>query len=137
MSIISKEHQIQEQLSRIYESLVNNQDKIKNDLNTNKVTSNKLCDTHIQENFLYEKTVLQAKKDMQQIKFIEYDVYCHIIEIINDYMDINGQFPEYIDMYNTLENIMLQLAKEEKYELASILKRWVDEIKTAIHSNGS
>ncbi len=135
MPIISKEHQIQEQLARIYESLVISQDSIKNELNENKVALYSFCGQPIQENFKCDK-IPSYTKNLHQIKFIKYDVYSHIIDIINDYMDINGQFPEYNDMYSTLENIMLQLADEEKYELAGILKKWVDEIKNAIHLNG-
>ena len=132
MPIISKEHQIQEQLAKIYEDIVYRHASIKTDLKDNKITINTFCHKGLQNNFISDKNTFRAN----QIQFIEYDIYSHIIEIINDYMDINGQFPEYRDMYNTLESIMLQLANEEKYELAGILKRWVDEIKNAIHMNG-
>lgn len=135
MPIISKEHQIQEQLAKIYEDLVFRQACIKTILNENKVIYNTFCEPILQNNLRCVKNS-SPTQHIHQIQFIEYDIYCHIIEIINDYMDINGQFPEYQDMYNTLENIMLQLAYEEKYELAGILKKWVDQIKNAIQMNG-
>lgn len=136
MPIISKEHQIQEELSRIYESIILQQNRIKEELNNSRSYFDSICDKHIQEGFVLDMDVNHAKRS-HQTKFVEYDIYCHIIEVINDYMDINGQFPEYKDMFFTLEDIMLQLAHEEKYELAGILKKWVDEIKNAILSNGA
>jgi len=136
MPIISKELQIQEELARIYELLINRQKLIKEELNTSRLNFNSICDRHMQDGFLCDYDVHHANNS-HQVKFVEYDIYCHIIEIINDYMDIHGQFPEYREMFDTLEHIMLQLAGEEKYELAGILKVWVDRIKNAIReSNG-
>lgn len=52
--------------------------------------------------------------------------------IVNDFKDLNGKFPEYSEMHLTLEQIMLKLANQEKYELAAIIKLWVDRINKAI-----
>jgi hypothetical protein len=56
------------------------------------------------------------------------------VEIINDFQDLYGHFPEYGEMYSTLHQIMLRFAAVEEYELASIMKRWVDRINAIIHS---
>ena len=65
-------------------------------------------------------------------KFIEYDTHCHIIDIVNDFKDVYGYFPEYGEMYDTLYRTMLQFANEENYECAAFVKIWVDQIEKII-----
>lgn len=131
MAIISKETELQEELSQIYEEIISNRDEIKCELKSLRHCFEDACNQHIDNDFSYEEAFVSAKNRHQE-KFIEYDMYCHVIEILNDYKDIYDQFPEYKEMYLTLYDVMIHLAKNEKYELAALLKIWVDKIKSVI-----
>ncbi|MBE8723204.1 hypothetical protein [Sphingobacterium pedocola] len=131
MAIISTEAEIQERLSAVYEELINAKDLIRHELIESRLNYDKACDKHIQTGFRCEYEWIDAEISHQE-NFIKYDIYCHLLEIVNDFRDLYGQFPEYHQMYVTLNLIMLQLAREEKYELAAILKNWVDRINCII-----
>lgn len=131
MAIISKEAEVQEGLAQLYDHLLTTKNKVQKELIKIRVLFENACHEHILNGYQEENSWLTENSN-HQMKFIEYDIYCHIIEIIQDFQDLYGQFPEYKDMYLTLQQIMLQFAKEEKYELAAILKLWVDQMKSII-----
>ncbi|MBL1410016.1 hypothetical protein [Sphingobacterium faecale] len=131
MALIPKETELQEKLTMIFEDLLLKKENIKKDLVRTRTDFNSACDTHIKSGFKLEQDWLDANL-CHRLKFIEYEMYCHIAEVLNDFKDIYGQFPEYIEMHQTLNHIMIQLAQEEKYELAAITKLWVDKIESTI-----
>lgn len=134
MNTISRNWEIQEELSEMYNSLVSEKNKVKNELVISRFIYKTICEKHINNNYNHEQEWLQADR-RHHGKYLEYDMYCHIVEIIHDYRDLYGQFPEYTEMHATLLQIMLQFAQEEEYELAAIMKRWVDRIDAIIHQN--
>ncbi len=131
MAIISRNSEIQEELSKMYDLLLSERSKIQKELAFSRIIYKNICEKHITNSFNYEKEWLKADK-CHYNKFIEYDMYCHLIEIINDFKDHYGYFPEYHEMYWTLHQVMLQFANEEKYEIAGIVKIWVDRIHVII-----
>lgn len=131
MPIISKEIEIQEGLASVYDSLLDKIDNMKMSLSNSRNTFKNACKRFIENGFNTEDEWIKAN-ELHETKFLEYDIYCHIQEIINDFKDLHGQFPEYYQMYRTLDNIMLQFAHQEEYELAAMIKLWVDRIKAAI-----
>lgn len=134
MALISKETELQEELTAVYELLLIKKERVKEELIISRKDFNRACDLHIRNGFKCDKDWISADISHQH-KFIEYEMYCHIIEILNDFRDIYGQFPEYLEMYSTLNHIMIQLADEEKYELAAITKLWVDKLDEAIQEH--
>lgn len=131
MAIISKREEVQEELNSIYEHLLIKRTSIHNELKLIRKKFEKQCDLFILNGYSDEKSPIITNK-IYQNKFIEYDTHCHIIDILNDFKDVYGYFPEYDEMYNTLNETMLQFAKEENYECASFVKIWVDKIKATI-----
>ncbi len=134
MALISKEAELQERLSAIFENLLIKKDSVKEELAHTRKDFNTACDLHIKSGFQSEQDWINANI-CHQHKFVEYEIYCHMIEILNDFKDIYGQFPEYLQMHQTLSQIMIQLAQEEKYELAAIAKLWVDKIESTIQEH--
>lgn len=133
MAIISRNWEIQEELSAMYNSLILEKNKIQKELVISRFVYKSICEKHINNGFNHEQEWLKADR-FHYDKYQEYDMYCHITEIIHDFQDLYGHFPEYDEMYVTLYQIMLRFADEEEYELAAIIKRWVDKIKTIIGS---
>lgn len=131
MPIISKEDEVQINLASVYHILLEEKDRIKTELTAFRMDFNNACNSHINNGFCYDDDWLVSKNNHHK-KFIEYDIYCQITEIVNDYKDLHGKFPDYEEMYYTLHQIMIQFAGNEKYELAAILKPWVDNIHKAI-----
>lgn len=134
MAIISRNWEIQEELSEVYNSLILEKNKIQKELVISRFVYKSICEKHISDGFNQEQEWLKADRS-HYVKYLEYDMYCHIVEIINDFQDLYGHFPEYDEMYTTLHQIMIRFAEEEEYELASIMKHWVDKIRTIIHNS--
>lgn len=131
MALIPKETALQEGLTEIFDRLLHKKEGVKKELVHRRNEFNTACDRHINNGFKSEQTWIYANI-CHQHKFIEYEIYCHLVEILDDFKDIYGQFPEYLEMYQTLKKIMIQFAYEEKYEIAAIVKLWVDKIEDTI-----
>ena len=132
MAIISRKWEIQEELSEMYDSLISEKDKVKKELVISRFIYKTICEKHINDDYNHEQEWLQADRTHYD-KYLEYDMYCHIVEIIHDFRDLYGHFPEYDEMYATLHQIMIRFAEKEEYELAAIMKRWVDQIEMIIY----
>lgn len=131
MAIISKETEVQEELISIYELLLHKRSAIQSELKSIRKKFEKQCDIFILNGYNQEKSPIITNK-IYHTKFIEYDTHCHIIDIINDFKDVYGYFPEYGEMFSTLYQTMLQFANEENYECAAFVKVWVDQIQKII-----
>ena len=134
MALIPKETELQEGLMAIFDTLLLEKGYVKSELVHMREKFNIACDEHIQNGFKSDQGWINANI-CHQNKFMEYEMYCHLIDIINDFKDIYGQFPDYLEMYQTLNQLMIQLAEEEKYELAAIIKLWADKIEDAIQEH--
>jgi len=130
MPIISKEEEINEKIISIYELLLKKRELLQTELAFLRSIFDQACNTHIANGFMEEEWI--KVKHMYHIKYHEYEIHCHILEIITDFKDLYGRFPEYTQLYLTLNHTMIQLANNEKYETASLFKLWVDKIKIAI-----
>lgn len=134
MALIPKETELQEGLMAIFDTLLLKKGYVKSELVHMREEFNIACDEHIQNGFKSDQGWMKANI-CHQHKFMEYEMYCHLIDIVNDFKDIYGQFPDYLEMYQTLNQLMIQLAEEEKYELAAIIKLWVDKIEDIIQEH--
>lgn len=134
MALIPKETELQEGLMAIFDTLLTKKGYVKSELAYMREKFNIACDEHIQNGFNSDQGWINANI-CHQHKFMEYEMYCHLIDIISDFKDIYGQFPDYLEMYQTLNHLMIQLADEEKYELAAIIKLWVDKIEDTIQEH--
>lgn len=131
MAIISKEAEVQEELICIYDLLLQKRASIQKELKTIRLTFEKQCNLVILNGYVEDKSPILTNKIYHK-KFLEYDTHCHIIDIINDFKDVYGYFPEYEEMYYTLQQTMLQFADIESYERAAFVKIWVDRIRHII-----
>ena len=134
MAIISKEAEVQEELITIYELLLHKRSTIHDELKSIRKRFENQCDTFLFNGYNDEKSPIITNKIYHR-KFIEYDTHCHIIDIINDFKDVYGYFPEYYEMFKTLQQTMLQFADNEDYECAAFVKKWVDQIQPIIKQN--
>lgn len=134
MPIISQEEAIQEELNAIYELIINKKELVKAELTFLRSNFDRECSqTTIYD--ISNGTNWLSSNEQIPLKLNEYEFYLHITEIMNDFKDENERFPEYYEMFTTLDQMMLQLAKKEQYEQAAILKPWVDKIKMVILKN--
>ncbi|WP_437921674.1 hypothetical protein [Sphingobacterium sp. LRF_L2] len=131
MTIISKELEIQDRLSSIYETLIKEKEVVRQDLAKTRHNYKKVCDKHILSGFQSEMEWIEASHLHQQ-KFLEYDTHCYLIDILSDYRDIEGYFPEYIHMLANIEMVMFKFAKEERYEVSAIIKLWLNKFIYAL-----
>lgn len=127
MTIISKETEIQGKLSSIFDELISKKESIRKELIETRLTYKRVCDKHILSGFTSEYEWLEATNNHQN-KFVEYDIHCYLIEILSDYRNIEGDFPEYPDMTNTLESVMFKFANEERYEVSAIIQIWLNKL---------
>ncbi len=134
MPIISQEEVIQEELNAIYELIINKRELVKAELTFLRSNFDRVC-SHTPIYDFGNDTDWSNSNEQLHLKLNEYEFYLHLTEIMNDFKDVNERFPEYYEMFVTLDQMMLQLAKKEQYEQAAILKPWVDRIKTVILKN--
>ncbi|MFD1769106.1 hypothetical protein [Sphingobacterium suaedae] len=127
MTIISREVEIQDRLSTIFEDLMTTKESIRRELIQTRHTYKQVCDKHILSGFRTEVEWVEASHNHQQ-KFLEYDTHCYLIDILSDYRDIEGYFPEYLDMLANVESVMLRFATEERYEVSAIIKHWLGKL---------
>jgi len=127
MTIISREVEIQDKLSTIFDELVGQKELIRHQLVQSRQSYKQICDKHIFSGFSSELEWMDASAHHEQ-KFREYDVHCYLIDVLSDYRDIEGCFPEYIDMLANVENIMIKFANEEQYEISAIIKLWLSKL---------
>lgn len=126
MTIVSKETEIQDRISTVYDNLITEKESIYEAF------------LHTREHHLTAHNEILAgffpdgewedNQNVDQQNFVEYDIYCYLVDIISDYRDIEGGFPEYLDMIANLEQVMLKFARRENYEVSAIIKRWLQKL---------
>ena len=84
MPIISKEDEVQENLASLYQTFLDKKEKIKTELTVYRNDFDKACNTHITNGFCDEDDWLISKNNHHK-KFVEYEIYCQVTEVINDY----------------------------------------------------
>lgn len=131
MLTIWKEYTIQDRLNTLYDQLVIENDKIREELHISRKNYNQICNEHIYSGFRLELEWMEATKK-HQFKFLEYDAHCFLIDVISDYRDVEGKFGLYKEMAASLERSMHMFAKEEKYEISAIIKRWLVKLYKSI-----
>lgn len=124
MSSTWKEYTIQDHLNTIYDQLISKNDRLKKELYKSRVYYNNICNSHIESGFQQEAEWMDATRKHQR-KFLEYDTYCFLIDMISNYRNIDGTFLAYQEMLLAVEENMLAFAREEKYEVSAILKEWL------------
>ncbi|WP_293915051.1 MULTISPECIES: hypothetical protein [unclassified Sphingobacterium] len=129
MSIISKETEIQERLSSVYDALKSTKEQLRNELSVLRERYEDACLHHIESGFQKEQVWIQ-ESDNHHRKYLEYDIHNFLLDIISDYRDLDGYFPEYSLMVNNIEELMFAYVNEEKYEVAAILKQWLTRFQT-------
>ncbi len=127
MNIISKEVEIQHRISTVYDNLITEKESIYEAFLRTEEYHQMVPDDHVLAVFFSEGHWEDVQNGHQQ-KFVEYDIYCYLVDIVSDYRDIEGYFPEYLDMIANLEQVMLKFAQQENYEVSAIIKRWLQRL---------
>lgn len=131
MNIVSKEVEIQDRISTVYENLISEQKSIYEALSQNKGYNRMKTDLHVFATF-HSDPEWESIETVGEESFVEHDIYCYLVDIIEDYRDIGGDFPEYLDMIAHLEQVMLKFALQENYEVSAIIKRWLQKFIDAL-----
>lgn len=131
MTIISKEVAIQDKLSTIFDEMINQKENIRRELVHTRNRYKSICELHITSGFNTEYDWVVAT-DKHEEKYLQYDAYCYLIELLTDYRDIEGYFPEYEDMLYNLEQLMFKFARTEQYEVSAIIKCWLSKFLTSM-----
>jgi len=119
----------------MYELLICTRDTIKKEVLVSRKAFERACDIHIRNGFSSNQD-FETAHQQHYLKFIEYDIYCHLVEIFSDYKDIYGQFTAYQEMTSTLKEWMFRCAEDENYEHAAVIKLWLDKLTGIIRHNG-
>jgi len=131
MTIISKEVEIQDKISAIYDKLTSQKESIYQESVQIQEQQDTPLSKHLRLGNLYKSDSVDVLQTGGR-KLIEYDIYCYLVDIVTDYRDIEGYFPEYLDMIANLEQVMLKFAQQENYEVAAIIKYWLQNFINAL-----
>lgn len=130
MPIVSKETEIQQRLNNVYDALQSTREKLREELLLFRSRYENACLDHIKSGFRKEKSWIKESNNHHQ-KYLEYDIHIYLIDIISDYRDLHGHFPEHTLMLDNIEQLMFAFAEEEKYEEAAVLNRWLKQFELA------
>ncbi len=131
MSLISKETVLQERIITVIENLKIKIEDLRRELMECCEMFNKVCNEHIESGYR-ESNKLAEVSLIHQKKSEEFDIHKKLLDIISDYADINGYLPDYQEMIDQLENLMLNYAQFEEYEIAASIKKWHSSFYEAI-----
>lgn len=125
MSLISKQRDVQLQLSCMYDNLKNNVEKMRKELKTHRNWYEDACHMHIKSGFQLEKLWLKADQNYQA-KFTEFETHCFLLDIFSDYRDEEGCFIHLQEFFFTLDMLIDRFTHQEAYEICAILQKWKD-----------
>ena len=123
MPLISKQRDVQIQLSCMYDKLKNNVDQMKQDLKRHRNWYEDACHMHIKSGFQLETLWLKADQNYQD-KFREFETHCFLLDIFSDYRDEEGSFIHLKEFFLTLDMLIDRFIQQEAYEICSILQEW-------------
>ena len=123
MPLISKQRDVQIQLSCMYDKLKKNVDQMKQDLKRHRNWYEDACHMHIKSGFQLETLWLKADQNYQD-KFREFETHCFLLDIFSDYRDEEGSFIHLQEFFLTLDMLIDRFIQQEAYEICSILQEW-------------
>ncbi len=54
----------------------------------------------------------------------EYNVHSKVYELMREYRDIYGYFPDYVEMFSQIDGIIDLAGKQDEFEIAKIIVNW-------------
>lgn len=128
MPLISKQRDMQLQLSSMYDKLQTNVEKMKEELKTHRSWYEDACHMHIKSGFQLEKLWLKADQNYQD-KFREFEIHCFLLDIFSDYKDEEGNFIHLQEFLLTLDALIERFTRQEAYEICAIVLKWKNRFK--------
>lgn len=83
--------------------------------------------SHVYSEYREHDRLNSARKEWEEVSW-EYNVHLRIYELMRDYRDIYGDFPEYIQMFKEIDRILELAGKRDEFEVAQILLKWKKKI---------
>jgi len=132
MSIVSKDFEIQENLTVLIEDLQNSihdlRDRIADYGQLYNKARHQTNESSPKKEEIADKIGEKHHSLYHKMKSLNY-----LLEIINDYQDGNGLFHDHKDLIDQVQAIMLTQAEKENYEEAATIKKWYDRLHIAIN----
>lgn len=132
MSLVSKDSEIQENITVLVEDLQNTIHDLKNRIADYGHLYNEARVRNIASDVYNEEMADQIGEKHHSIYHKMKSLH-YLLEIINDYEDGNGMYHDHHDMIDQIQQIMLSYAEKENYEAAATIKKWYDRLHAAIY----
>ena len=82
---------------------------------------------HVYSNYQKHHQLEFARKEWEEVSW-EYNVHLRLYELMREYRDIYGYFPEYVEMFNQIDGIIDLAGKQDEFEIAKILVKWKEKL---------
>ena len=79
--------------------------------------------SHVYSNYQKHHQLEFAQKEWEEVSW-EYNVHLRLFELMREYRDIYGYFPEYVEMFNQIDGIIDLAGKQDEFEIAKFLLKW-------------
>ena len=79
--------------------------------------------SHVYSNYQKHHQLEFARKEWEEVSW-NYNVHLKLYELMREYRDIYGYFPEYVEMFNQIDGIIDLAGKQDEFEIAKILVNW-------------
>jgi hypothetical protein len=80
---------------------------------------------HVYSNYNEHEKLCQKKKEWEDLGF-QHRVLMGLAKLLKKHIDLYGYFPNYSDMLDDFDELVETSIKMEKFEIATILKKWRD-----------
>ena len=78
---------------------------------------------HVYSDYQKHHQLEFARKEWEEASR-EYNVHSRLYELMREYRDIYGYFPEYVEMFSQIDGIIDLAGKQDEFEIAKILVNW-------------
>ncbi len=81
---------------------------------------------HVYSDYQKHYQLMFARKEWEEVSW-EYNVHNRLFELLREYRDLYGYFPEYIELYDQINGIIELAVKQDEFEIAKILVKWKEQ----------
>ncbi|WP_300435972.1 hypothetical protein [Christiangramia sp.] len=79
--------------------------------------------SHVYSDYQKHHQLEFARKEWEEVSW-KYNVHLKLYELMREYRDIYGYFPEYVEMFSQIDVIIDLAGKQDEFEIAQILVNW-------------
>lgn len=83
--------------------------------------------SHVYSGYQKHEQLSPARKEWEEVSR-EYNIHSRLFNLMCEYRDLYGYFPEYVEMYVQIKGILNLAVEQEEYEVAEFLKKWKQKL---------